>query len=735
MPGFRTPGMLTPGMLTPIAAPRHAGPKGPEMKRIHPKTALLAFSLVCILAATAAQAEKPWEKIKIPELNPIELPDYERVELDNGMVVYLAEDHEFPLVELSATIDVGSIYEPADKVGLADMTGEVMRSGGTTTRNGDDIDELVEARGLSVETWIGDNNGGAYLSAMKEDTQLGLELLADILRNPAFPEDKIKLAKEGQKAGISRRNDDPMSIAQREARAAIFGPDHPVARYPEYDTIAAVTRQDMLDFHAKYFHPDRMYLVVIGDFDRQQMLDSIRQAFAGWAKAAEPLPADPGVPDLPRTVNVVDKDDINQTTVIMGAKGIRADDPHYAGVQVANRILGGGFATRLFNEVRSRQGLAYSVGSSSGASFREPGLFMAFTMTKSGTSQKAAEAILTEIKKMTTEPVTDAELERAKDGILNSEVFSYDTKREILDRLVMFERYGYPADFLQTYQEQVKNMTKEQVLEATQAVWHPDRMTILAVGNYADFDGDFATFGPVNMVDITIPEPALEIPEATAASLEQGKALMQAARAYLGDGLAAAHGYFTKQVMQATIQGMDLTFTTEMSVNYPDQVHMSLKTPFGGQTMVVNGDKGWAEGMGGRKDLTGGDLDEMKNELMTGMVDVFRRLDGLMCQALDPREVDGVACLPVYVTGLGDDYQIFFLKASDKSVYMIQEPGTSPMTQSPVTTKTYCDEYGEFGDLHWPKAQRLTYDDELFGTITVEQMQLDPKLDPALFTD
>ena len=162
---------------------------------------LLLVLLVAAGLGGSAEAKKPWEKIAIPQLGEIKMPAYERVELSNGMVVYLAEDHEFPLIELSATIEVGSIYEPADLVGLAQMTGTVMRSGGTTSRNGDDIDELVESRGLAVETWIGQNSGGAYVSALVEDTDLGLELLADILRNPAFPEAKIKLAKEEQKAG------------------------------------------------------------------------------------------------------------------------------------------------------------------------------------------------------------------------------------------------------------------------------------------------------------------------------------------------------------------------------------------------------------------------------------------------------------------------------------------------------------------------------------------------------
>ncbi|MDX2472869.1 MAG: pitrilysin family protein, partial [Candidatus Krumholzibacteria bacterium] len=296
------------------------------MQRMNRNTGLvlLVFVFAMMAVAPTAMAKKPWEKIKIPELNEIVMPTYERVELDNGMILYLSEDHKFPLVELSATIDVGSFYEPADKVGLAGMTGTVMRSGGTTTRTGDDIDELVEARGLSVETWIGASDGGAYLSAMKEDTDLGLDLLADILRNPVFPEDKIKLAKEQVKAGISRRNDEPQGIARREAMKAVFGPDHPMARHPEYDTVAAVSQQDMVAFHADWFHPDRMYLVVIGDFDSKEMIAKIEAVFAGWEKATKPLPAEPQKPAYPPTDNEVDNDHLTQTTLIKRHNSIRA---------------------------------------------------------------------------------------------------------------------------------------------------------------------------------------------------------------------------------------------------------------------------------------------------------------------------------------------------------------------------------------------------------------------------
>ncbi len=707
------------------------------MKRMKtlPGIAILMLMVVVLTAPGSSLAKKPWEKIKVPQLHKIQMPDYQRVELDNGMVLYLAEDHELPLVELDATIDVGSIYDPAGKTGLASMTGTVMRSGGTATHPGDEIDEMVESRGMSVETWIGQTDGGASVSTLKEDTQLGLDLLADILRNPEFPADKIKLAKEQQKAGISRRNDDPMTIARREAMVVVFGKDHPLARYPEYSTIAAVTRQDMIDFHDAWFHPDRMYLVVTGDFQTQNMIDLIKTAFTGWSRATVALPPDPEIPDLPRTVNVVDQPDLTQTTVIMGHKGIRADSPYYAGVMVGNRILGGGFSTRLFNEIRSRQGLAYSVGSSPGTGFRFPGLFMAFAMTKTESSQKAASGVLDEIKKMVTAPVTAEELAQAKDGILNSEVFKFDTKAEILKRMVMFERYGYPADFLQKYQDQVRNITADEVLKACQAVWKPDQMTILAVGDYKDWDGNFSTFGPVNMVDITIPEPTLEIPDATPESLAQGMKLMKAARKHAG-GAALFTGlksFYDKSELAATIQGMDMVFTIEKTVVYPDKVYTVQKTPFGTMTSVLAGDTGWATGPMGNKDMDAKTLKSAKDDILNDTVGVFSHLDKFQCQALPPTKAEGVMCNPVHVSGVGDSYQIFFLNAADNSVVLVQSPGISPLTQAPVTQKVHVVDYMQVGGFTMPKTMRLTYDDELFGTITVQDFQANPKVDMSLF--
>lgn len=696
---------------------------------------MLSALVLAGLLGGSAMAKEPWEKIKIPELNAVEMPAYERVDLSNGMVLYLAEDHGLPLVELSATIRVGAIYDPADKLGLAGMTGRVMRTGGAGDRDGDAVDALVEDNALEVNSWCGMSAGGAYLSCLTEDVDLGLGLLADILVRPRFADDKIELAKQEQKAGISRRNDEPLQIAMREVPKALYGADHPLARHPEYDTIAAVTRDDMVTFHADYYGPDRTYLVVIGDFQTADMVRRIESTFANWQPAGEPLPADPEVPMRKPAVNIAAKDGLTQATVVLGHKGVRNDHPDYAALRVGAEILGGGFSSRLFKEIRSKQGLAYAVGSTPGTGWRFPGTFMAYTMTKNETAEKAAKAIMVEIKRMLAEPVTDDELQFAKDLILNSEVFSYDTKREVLDRMVIFDMYDYPVDFLQNYQEAVKNLTIDDVLAAVRNVWKPEDMSFLVVGTPDEFDGDFSSFGEVREIDITIPlpTPKLEIPAATPESLARGKQLMQDLRDGTGGkAYDQIKSYQKIQVMtiQSPVGAMDITI--DMIVALPDRMRMATKLPFGEQVVVANGDKGWTSGLGQSKDLDADDITEIRGQFLADTLNLLRGLDNHEFQALDPTEVAGKLCNPVAVE-LNGETTVIFLDAETGLVAMTQAPAKSPMTQSPVTQKSYVNRYGEFDGVKLPDSLTITHDDEDFAEVTVESFMVNPKVDQALF--
>ena len=205
------------------------------------------------------------------------------------MVIYLVEDHELPLISASALVSAGSRWEPGDKSGLASITGSVMRTGGTASRPGDQLDQELDRLGASVETGIGQDSGRASVSVLKEDFDKGLDILADILQHPAFPQDKIELAKIAQRDQIARRNDNPNGIVFREFGRVLFGKDSPYARITEYDTINAITRDDLVAFHQRFFQPENVILGVWGDFDAAGVRGKIekRPGFLGARRQTE----------------------------------------------------------------------------------------------------------------------------------------------------------------------------------------------------------------------------------------------------------------------------------------------------------------------------------------------------------------------------------------------------------------------------------------------------------------
>ena len=451
---------------------------------------------------------RDYKELKYPQLGEIEIPEVERVTLSNGMQLFLLEDHELPLINMSAMIRTGSVYEPADKIGLAAITGQVMRTGGTTRMTGDEIDEKLEQIAASVETGIGLNAGSASMSVLKEDVDTGLSILADVLMNPAFAEDKIELGRITYRSSIARRNDFPFNVAFREYTKLIYGPQSVYARHAEYATIDNISRDDLVAFHRKYYHPNNMMLAVWGDFNTRQMIKKIEEAFQGWKKAdVELAPMPDATYQYRPTVNVIRKDDINQSCILLGHIGGMMNDPDYFALVVTNEILGGSFTSRLFKNVRSRMGLAYAVFGFYSADYDHLGIFYVGCQTKSKSTVQAIQAMANEVKKMTETEVTDEELNLAKESYLNSFVFNFESKGEIINRLMTYEYFGYPADFLQKTKANVEKVTKADVLRVARKHLRPDKMQILAVGRPDDFDEPLSVLGPVNEIDITIPPP------------------------------------------------------------------------------------------------------------------------------------------------------------------------------------------------------------------------------------
>jgi len=459
----------------------------------------------------APPRKKPHEELVYPPLSQPQPPVPQRVELDSGMIVYLLEDHELPIIDIILRIRTGAIYEPAGKVGLADITGTVMRTGGTASKTGDELDEILENLAASVEVGIGGDSGSASMSVLKEDLDTGLSILADVLMNPAFREDKIELAKIQHRGAIARRNDDASDITAREFGKLIYGADSPYARTTEYDTINNITRDDLVAFHEKYFRPNNVILGVLGDFDSQEMLVKIEEVFEEWQPAQIDLPEKPEVPENEAMkIALVRKDDVNQTNIRMGHIGWLRKNKDYAALVVMCRILGLGWNSRLMNSIRVQKGLAYEVWNNYGAGYDVPGSFYIVCGTKSESTVTAIEAILEEVGKMRAEEITGEELKQAIDGFMNSSVFDYDTKSEILARAVRYEYYDYPQDFVEQLMAGIRKVTKADVKRVANEYLHPDRFTLLAVGKASDFDKPLSTFGDVMELDITIPPPSAE---------------------------------------------------------------------------------------------------------------------------------------------------------------------------------------------------------------------------------
>jgi zinc protease len=471
--------------------------------------ALLAGAL--LMAGTGVHAQEPakiWEQFQYPPINNFERPDIEIFELDNGIRFYLVEDDELPLVNLNVLVRTGGILVPDDKVGLNAIAGIVMRSGGSRNYPSVELNELLEDRAASIETSIGFSSGSASMSVLSEDFNQLLPVFVDVLQNPAFPEDQIELARTQQRTLIGRRNDDQGGIANREFQRLIYGEDSPYGRRTEYATIGNISRQDLVDFHQRSFVGRNLMIGVAGDFDTAQMKQTLQQVFgqipAGEALALEFPEVDYG---FPVSVNLVDKRDVNQSYVLLGHIGGMRSNPDYARLQVMNRVLSGGFSSRLMQVVRSELGLAYSVFGSYGSGVWFPGTFTAGVMTRSDSTAAAVTAIVEQIRRLQDEPVSEAELEQTKDQFLNSLVFQYPSRSAVLLERMNNDYAGLPPDAFQQLIEEIRTVSIADVQAMARQYLRPGSLQILVVGNAEELGEQLQGFGPVSQIDISIPQP------------------------------------------------------------------------------------------------------------------------------------------------------------------------------------------------------------------------------------
>ena len=465
-----------------------------------------ALLAVFFTGAARPQAVPSYQQLVYPPLKQVKIPEPVIFTLPDGMRVFLLEDHELPVINGLALVRTGNLFDPPDKRGLSNVMADVLRAGGTRAKTGDQIDEELENIAASVESNMGETNASISFSGLKETAPTVLRIFKEVMTDPEFRQDKIDLSIEQMHSGIDRRNDDPQAIVEREISDIVYGRDNSYGWSIEHADLARIKREDLQQFYRRYYFPKNIMLAVYGDFSAPEIKEQLEKLFADWNPEQPPVPAFPPVTAKPAPgVFLAEKSDVTQTFFAMGLLGGTLRDPDYPALEVGVHILGSGFTSRLMSQIRTKMGLAYSIGAGWGADYDHPGTFRIVGSTKSASTTEAILAARAELEKMGAAEVSEQELKTAKDSVLNSFVFFFDSPAKTLNRVMMYEYFGYPKDFLFEYQRKVAAVTRADVLRVFQQHINPANLSIVAVGNPTDFGKPLSQAGKVQEIDLTIP--------------------------------------------------------------------------------------------------------------------------------------------------------------------------------------------------------------------------------------
>ncbi|MFN7993177.1 MAG: pitrilysin family protein [Bryobacteraceae bacterium] len=684
-----------------------------------------AWGQAAVSPAPVPETPPAYRDLKFPPLRRIPIPNVVTHTLPNGLKIYLLEDHELPVVSGTVRVRTGNLFDPADKVGLATITGIVMRSGGTKDKTGDQLDEELENIAASVESDIGESSGSVSFTGLKENTDQVLGIFRDVLTQPEFRQEKIDLAMTELRSGIARRNDDPHGIAQREFTDMVYGPDTPYGWQIEYATLDRIKRPDLIAFYQRYFFPANMLMAVWGDFQTAEMEAKLDQLFVDWKAQQSPVPVFPTVQRRPKPgIFLVKKEDVTQTFFVEGHLGGVLKDKDFPAMEILSDILGGGFQSRLVQQVRTRLGLAYDISAGWGAHYDHPGLFQIAGSTKSAATAQTLKAVQEQLDRVRTTEVTDDELETARQTALNSLVFAFDTKAKTLGRVLNYEYYGYPKDFIDQYQKALERVTRAEVLQAAKERLQPKEVTVVAVGRTEEFEKSLATLGlPVSSIDISIPEakPAVA-PKASTAGIEQGKELLARVQRAVGgtDKLASIKDLIEVAELRMAMGGGAVLKRTDLWIG-PSFLREETQLPNGVITLYSDGNNGWMASPQGSGPLPPPFLKQVRSKLLR----IYSSL--LLSDRVPGRTVSlaGEGKLQI-ADDQGAAVQLFVdAKTGLPAKLQYSMPG---MGGAPSTIDETFDEFEQVNGIQFPKRMTITQEGHKYADVAVQSLKVNTGL-------
>jgi zinc protease len=410
-------------------------------------------------------------------------PIADRQVLANGMTLLHSEKTGLPIVTVVVAIKAGSVAEPAEKAGLSNLAADLLNEG-TKTRTSKEISDAIEFVGGSLSTAGGADYITVTLTVLKKDIGMGFDLLSDIILNPAFSDDEIGRRKTSIKNSILQQKEEPDIIASKAFAEAVFG-KHPYGRPVEGTEVSLdmISREDITAFHRGHCLPNHTIMTVVGDLGKSELRSLLDRYFMDWQKGdgKEFLLPEPEFHAKPQVIRI--QKNLTQANIILGHYGIKRDNPDYYAVSVMNYILGGGgFVSRLMDNIRDNKGLAYDVHSYFAAN-KYAGSFQTGLQTRNESANVAIGEILREMERIRTEPVSDRELGSAQSYLTGSFPLRIDSNRKLAGFLTAVEYYGLGLDYVHNYKKFIEAVTKDDILRVAKKYLNTKSYVLVVVGD------------------------------------------------------------------------------------------------------------------------------------------------------------------------------------------------------------------------------------------------------------
>ncbi len=675
-------------------------------------------------ARPAASAPSP-KDLKYPALHAIRIPKPESFTLPNGIKVRLVEDHELPEVQGTALIRTGSAFDPPERIGLAQMTGLLLRNGGTALKTGEQIDTLLEQIGASLDASIGETTGAVRFQTLKENSETVLLLLKEVLAQPAFRQDKLDAARAQLRGAISRRYANPATIAHHEFTNLVFGKETPYGWEQQYSTVDRISRNDLRAFHERYFFPANLTLGITGDFDSAQLKKFLESLFADWT------PRQPAVPEFPKVRNIAapgvylaDRKELTQSYFSVGHLGGQLDGKEYAALEVLCNAL----RTRLLDRFRKMSN-GSEINTYWAADYAHPGVFEIAGAVKSVSSYETIKAVQQEVEAVRSAELPEEDFVIARDRVLQKLGFLFDTRTEILDHMLQFEYYGFPVDYAPQLQKAIQSLTRAELMRVAKQAINPANFTIVVAGNSAMFGDPLERLGgPVAKLDLTIPEPKPEVVTSTDVSLAEGKQTLAKAQTAAGgaDKLAAIKDYTMLAEYQidpaVPNMGGSKIVQTDRWIS-PTLFRQDAIFPSGRVSAYTDGRIGWISTPQGWGALAG----TQRNQVFGDLFRVYFRL--LLSDRLEGRTVNGLGPDNVQITdAAGQVATVGFDAATGLPRRVTYD--TAQAGGPPIFCEDVYEDFRDVGGIQLPFKITIHQGGRNFSEVTVKEYKLNGGIKP-----